>query len=166
MPTATPTPKRPPIPAGDHILCLTSVEEKMQPAFSGEGESLRWIWQFVAKATDPDTGERYEFRQYTGPNYGHPKAGLTLLLDQMLPTWTEDQKGSIDTDRLLQTYYKAKIRHEKGEKPGDPPKARLAFIEPYNPKKNGTAAPATPTPAPAPADDEDEFDPFAAAGEH
>lgn len=134
----------------------------MQPSFNNPAEeTLRWIWQFKSKAIDPETGERYEFRQYTGPNYGNKKAGLTILLDQMLPTWSDEQKGVIDTDKIIQTYYKARIRHEKPEKVGDPPKPRLLFIEPHKPVKNGAK---TPDPAPPPAaseDDDSEFDVFA-----
>lgn len=165
MPQASPTVRRNPIPEGEHLLCLMSVEEVTQPSFNDPKiDAVRWIWQFKAKATDPETGERYEFRQYTGPNYGNPKAGLTVLLDQMLPTWTEEQKGVIDTDKVLQTYYKARIRHEKADKLGDPPKPRLLFIEPYKAKPATSATPAAAAPAAPPVERDDfadgEKDPF------
>ncbi len=150
MPVAAPAPKRTPITQGDHLLCLISVEEKMQPSFNDpKVDTPRWIWQFKAKATDPETGDRYEFRVYTGVTYGDSRATLTILLDQMVPDWTDDQKANVNTDELLQTYYKAKIRHEKPEKIGDPPKPKLAFIEPYKPTK-ATAPAAKPAPAPEP----------------
>lgn len=150
MPTAQMTEKRNAIPAGDYILCLISVESKMQPSFEDPTqETERWIWQFKSNTKDPETGDRYEFRQYTGPRYGHPRAGLTLLLDQMLPDWSEIQKGSIDTDKILNTYYKARIRHEKAEKVGDPPKPRLVMIEPYQ-QKSAKTEETTPLPAEKP----------------
>lgn len=165
MPTAEPTVKRNPIPEGDHILILVSVEEKMQPSFNDpKEETLRWIWQFKAKAVDPETGDRYEFRQYTGPRYGNKKAGLTLLLNQMLPTWTAEQKETINTDKVLQTYYKARIRHEEPDNPKDPPVPRLVFIEPLKVKKTAEAAPVAPAPEPVEEDGE-EFDPFADGNE-
>lgn len=157
MPTASPTVKRNPIPAGEQILYLVSVESVMQPSFNDPNVQVpRWVWQFKAKAKDPETGENYEFRQYTGEVYGNKKAGLTLLLDQMLPTWTDEQKETIDTDKIIGTFYTAHIRHEKADKAGDPPKPRLLMIQPA---KKGAA------PAAKPAEDVDTFadgekDPF------
>jgi hypothetical protein len=161
MPTATPLPKRNPIPAGDHLLCLVSVEEKYMPSFNDpKQETLRWVWQFKAKATDPETGDRYEYRVYTGPTYGDSRATLTILLDQICPDWTDEQKQNVNTDELLNTYYKAKIRHDKPDKLGDPPKPKFAFIEPY--KKPAATAKSKTAPQPETTDD-DEFldDPFA-----
>jgi len=144
------------------MLCLISVEEKDMPSYNDASVTTpRWIWQFKAKTTDPETGERYEYRIYTGPTYGDSRATLTILLDQMCPDWTEEQKANVDTDELLQKYFKAKIRHEKPDKVGDPPKPKFVFIEPHNPKP--AAAKGKPAPEPEPEADDFEEDPFANA---
>ena len=160
MPTGEPTVKRNPIPAGDHVLTLVSVEEKEQPAFSNPNVmERRWTWQFKAQGKDPETGEPYEFRAYTGRFYGHPKAGLTLLLDMMLPDWTVEQKSHIDTDTILSRAFRAKIRHERPDKPEDPPRPRLIFIEPFRKRVAGKSEPA-----PAPEEEVEDLDvpdPFA-----
>lgn len=166
MPTATPTVKRNAIPSGDHLFCLISVEEVQQPDFNdATKEVTRWIWQFKSKQRDPETGELFEFRQYTGPKYGNPRAGLTILLDQMLPDWSDAQKGNIDTDKIINSFYKARIRHEKAEKPDDPPKPRLVMIEPFKPKTTGATAAPTHAPGMNELGEVDEFadgvrDPF------
>lgn len=159
MPTAERQQTRNPIPAGDQFLTLVSVEEKDMPSFNDAAVmTKRWVWQFKAKMKDPETGERYEYRKFTGPKYGNVRAELTILLDMMFPDMDEEEKGSINTDDHLGTGWKAKFRHDKAEKQGDPPKPVLIFIEPY--VKATTAAPATRTARPAPVEEEVEDDPF------
>lgn len=132
MPTITPRTFRTPIAAGDHVLSLVSVTMEELPSFRDpEVKVPRLVWQFQSKLKDPATGERYEFRQFTGLEYGGPKAALTTLLDQMCPDISEENKSHLVTDDLVGDKFKARIRHEKPDKDGDPPKPRLVFIEPY-----------------------------------
>lgn len=161
MPESEPTPKHTPIPAGDHVLTLISVEEQMRPTYNNPSvDEPRWTWQFKAVEKNPETGESYEFRIYSGRYYGNPKATLTLLLDMMLPNWTTAQKERINTDTILSSVYRARIRHEAAEKAGDPPKPRLVYIEPFKKGVAGKKEVAAP-PAGDDVPDLDASDPFA-----
>lgn len=134
MPVAQEAPKRNPIPFGDHILTLVSVTETEQPDFNDSSlMKTRWIWQFKAQRKDPETGERFEYREYTGPNYGHSKARFTFLADMMFPNLTDKEKANINTDDYLNTSYNAKIGPHKTEKGETVPK--IKYIEPYRSKK-------------------------------
>jgi hypothetical protein len=167
MPTATPQVKRNPLPPGDHVLTLVSVTESEQPSFNNpQVMQTRWIWQFKAQMRDEETGDRFEFRIYTGTSYGNPKATLTGLLDMMLPDWADEDKAAINTDDLLSTSYAATIKHERTGKTGPDGKpefkSSLAVIRPYKkPKKSAEEAAKAKAAPVVEDDDQEEPDPFA-----
>lgn len=146
MPQAQPQAEMVFIPAGDHILTLVSVEEKQMPSYNNPEETTpRWVWQFKSQTKNPDTGERYEYREYTGPSYGDSRARLTFLLDQMFPDLDEEDKTTIDTDDYIGTHYSAIIASMKNTKGEMRPK--ITSIRPY--KKPAKVK------APPPPDDDD-----------
>jgi len=124
--------ERHPIPAGDHILTLVEVKphESDNPFYdpkepeggANQKRKTRLIWQFLSDSEDAE-GTRYEHAIWTGEYYGHQRAGLTALLDQMLPDADEQVKSAINTDTLLGSRYKAKIRLAKNQKGDLVPKA-------------------------------------------
>ena len=145
--------ERNPIPPGDHILTLTEVkpfsgdnpyfDPKEPESGTNQKHKTRLIWQFLSDSEDAE-GTRYEHAVWTGEYYGHQRAGLTALLDQMLPDAGDDVKSSINTDFLVGTRYKAKIRLTKNQK-GDlvpkavdlEPVAGLAPKKDYDPDDDG-----------------------------
>ena len=169
--------KRNLIPEGEHLLTLVSVDQKDFPSFNDPSiMEPNWVWQFKSHITDKETGEKHELRQYTKPYYGNPKAGLTILLDQMFPVMSDEEKGNIDTDEHLGKTYRANILHQKTGKTGTDgkpeTKAKLAVIAPYVKKAKEAdspplaaffaAAPAPVTAANADGEEpnEDDIDPF------
>jgi len=120
------------IPPGDHILTLTEVKpyESDNPFFkkdeavsnANQPRKTRLIWQFTSDADDGE-GNPFEHAIWTGEFYGDPRAGLTALLDQMMPEADEQVKSNINTDMLLGTRYKAKLRMVKNQKGDLVPKA-------------------------------------------
>jgi hypothetical protein len=158
MPQAQPPVKRNPIPAGDHILMLVSVVSEMQPSYNNPDVlTERWTWQFKSNKRDEETGDRYEYRTWTGPTYGNEKAAYTILVDMMFPDLSEVEKSTLDTDPYTGKKWKAKIKHAKNAKGDMVPK--LAYIEPYT---KAEEAPSPTKPVAKPADeDEEESDPFA-----
>jgi hypothetical protein len=158
MPQAQPPVKRALIPAGDHILTLVSVVSEMQPSYNNpEVETERWTWQFKSNKRDEESGDRFEFRTWTGPTYGNEKAGYTILVDMMFPDLSEIQKATLDTDPYCGKKWSAKIKHVKNAKGDMVPK--LAYIEPYKKPEESSAA-SKPATKVVDEDTEDE-DPFA-----
>ena len=160
MPTAAPPEKRTPIPAGDHILTLVAVEEKDFPSYNDpKTMTPRWIWQFKSQEKDPETGNRFEYNIFTGPNYGGKRAALTALLDMMLPDWSTEDKETLDTDDILNTKYEASIYHEKGDDGN--PRPKHYYIKPARKKAGQVATKEAAKKADAFADEDDEVDPYA-----
>lgn len=159
----TTTKARPLIPTGEQLLCLISVEVKVlsnlfKESPSDPDEVERLLWQFQSKATDPDTGEPYEYGIFTNLNYGHARAGITKLLDQLVPGITIDIADQLDTDDLCNKWYRARIKHVKNAQGVD--KAEHTMIEPYAGKAS-TAAKSTPAPPPDEPEKPVAGDPFA-----
>ena len=134
--------ERQPIPAGEHILTLVEVKpfESDNPYFkddepesgTNQKRKTRLIWQFNSDTEDSE-GMRYEHAIWTGLFYGNPRANLTTFLDQILPNAGEDVKSNINTDFLLGSRYRAKIRLVKNQKGDLVPKA--VDLEPLNDTK-------------------------------
>ena len=120
------------IPAGDHILTLVEVKQHDgENAFfdktkevggANQPRRTRLIWQFTSEATDNE-GVHFEHAIWTGEFYGNPRAGLTALLDQMLPEADENVRENVNTDTLIGTRYQAKIRLVRNQKGDVVPKA-------------------------------------------
>ncbi len=120
------------IPPGDHILTLTEgrqhdgenpfFDKTKEVGGANQPRKTRLIWQFTSEATDNE-GVHYEHAIWTGEFYGDPRAGLTALLDQMMPDADDTTKSNINTDFLVGTRYKAKLRMVRNQKGDLVPKA-------------------------------------------
>lgn len=158
------------IPAGDHLLRLNAVEIRESDDKFGkskDGKTKRLMWQFFSKATDPETGDPYEYCVWTGTAYGMSNANMTILLNQLVPDMTLEKAKTFDTDELVDKWFRARIRLEKNEAGEMKPKHIL--LEPYvarsaAPATEASAAPKKPTPPPPPDDEDEEKDPFAKGG--
>ena len=105
------------IPAGEHILKLQSCdiqefEDRFQKSESGKVERLKF--RFISNETDDD-GAPYDYVVYTGMTYGNDKAGLTRLIDMLVPGMTEKKFADFDTDDLVGKRFRAQIKHVKKE---------------------------------------------------
>lgn len=104
-----------PICVGEHTLKLDSIEEKQfentfQPKNAQGEHPVRntWVWKFISNQEDDD-GEPYVYGVITNTAYGNARAGLTLLLDMLVPGMTESKARNFDTDTLIGKKFKALI---------------------------------------------------------
>ncbi len=140
------------IPKGEHVLKLVSVEKRrITSTFSKEedGKADKFIWEFHAAQKD-DNGKPFTYTVFTGVRYGNNKAGLTDLLNQMIPDITEETAAELDTEDLVGTKYNTQIRHNKSDK-GELFPAHI-YLTPFK-----AGAKAKPKPV---VEDEDEVDLF------
>ena len=145
------------IPAGEHILKLSSCdvqefEDRYGKSNSGKVERLKF--RIVSNETDDD-GTPYDFVVYTGMTYGNEKAGLTKLIDMLVPGMTEKQFADFDTDDLVGKKFRAQIKHVKK----DDGKMKPDFV--YMAPIVAGAGKGRAAAAPEPNDDVDLDDPFA-----
>lgn len=127
MPVVT-TQNRPLIPAGEHVLTLMQVTEVEVDNSYKPGEKVtKWVWEFDSDEKDEDDIP-YTHKEWTKTTYGHPKANLTKLLDQLVPGMDQDRAKNLNTDSLVGRKFKGMIRHEKDDKGKD--RAALAYIAP------------------------------------
>jgi len=151
---------RPLCPAGDHILKLVEVrEQEMDDRYgkSATGKVVRNIWQFVSSETDED-GTPYEYGVFTGDTYGNPKAGMTLLVDMLVPGMTVEKFADFDSDELIGKKFRAQIKHVKRED-GTGAKAVHVYITPVGNKATPQVKPDTYKPL-IDTDTDDLSDPF------
>lgn len=134
MPVVT-TMDRPLIPEGEHVFTLAGVDEVLvESQFSKAGEKVtKWVWSFESEDKDDD-GLPYIHKEWTRTTYGHPKANLTILLNQLLPGLTTEDANHLNTDNLVGKKFVGVIRHAPDEK--GVMRADLAYIKPkdYDPK--------------------------------
>jgi len=146
MPTTQPSPKSPLIPAGEHYLTLVAVEVKevdnlkfLKGDHTAKPKVDKWLWRFVSDDVDPEQPDvHYEMPVWTFANYGHAKANLTKLLDQIVPKATPEQKANLNTDAILGRRFKAMVVHKQNDK-GDP--IPDAFMVPLKPGDAGFEPP-------------------------
>lgn len=122
------TQDRPLIPAGEHTLTLMQVSEvEVDDSFHPGTRVTKWIWEFDSDDKDED-GVPFTHKVWTKTVYGHAKAGLTVLLSQLVPGITQESANKLDTDTLIGQRFKAMIR----QAPDDSGKVRaqLAYIGP------------------------------------
>ncbi len=154
---------RPLIPAGEHVLKLVSVEGKEMDDRYGRsttGKTIRYVWQFVSNETDDD-GVPYEYAVFTGDQYGNPKAGMTLLVDMLVPGMTAAKFEDFDSDDLVGKRFRAQIKHTPRED-GKGMAAKHVYITPItNKPRPAETKPSAAEAAPAVDEDEDLTDPFA-----
>ena len=132
MPTVT-IQDRPLIPSGEHVLTLMKVDEvEVDNTFKPGERVTKWVWEFDSDQADED-GVPYTYKYWTKTTYGHPKANLTILLDQMVPDMTQERAKGLNTDSLTGRKFKAMIRHEKDDK--NQLRAALAYLAPLSEEK-------------------------------
>ena len=118
------------IPAGDHILKLIRIEPREMDDMYGKsdtGKVTRILWLFTSNETDSN-GAPYEYGVFTNDIYGNEKAGMTLLVDMLVPGMTEAVFEDYETDDLIGSKFRAQIKHVKKE--NGSMKATHAFITP------------------------------------
>ncbi len=146
---------RPLIPAGEHVLKLSSVEGKEMDDHYGRsatGKTTRYVWSFVSNESDDD-GVPFEYAVFTGDQYGNAKAGMTLLVDMLVPGMTPEKFEDFDSDDLIGKRFKAQIKHQARED-GKGMAAKHVYIAPLNSSK--LQKPAENKPAAPVANDDDD----------
>jgi hypothetical protein len=142
-PTTKPSPVTPLIPVGEHYLTFVGVEVKEVENLRAQKDPTqpklvnKWLWRFLSDDIDPesDPPQQYEYAHWTFENYGHARANLTKLLDQIIPKATPEQKSNLDTDLLKGRRFKAQIVHEKTDKGNIVAKAAF-FVPTTEPPQN------------------------------
>ena len=122
------------IPAGEHILKLIKIDPREMDDLYGKsttGKVTRVLWVFVSNETD-DSGEPYEYGVFTNDKYGNEKAGMTLLIDMMVPGMTVEKFEDYETDDLLGKKFRSQIKHIKKDNGGM--KATHVYITPITNK--------------------------------
>lgn len=139
--------ERPLIPAEVHILTLVATKQvevapsgKFVQKLNANGKVDKLIHEFESLTKDDD-GNPYTHAEWTGVVDGNEKAGLTILLDQMMPGVPASERAKMtpagfDTDVNVGKQFEAKFSHVVSS--GKPPKtyATMRYIEPYSPKGN------------------------------
>lgn len=126
-------------------------------------------WMFSTSEVADSTGHPYRFMSRTGVAYGNEKAGLTILIDQIMGRHlTQEEFMGLDIDWLKSKKYRVTVI----EQPGNDNVVRnkivqVKMIKPA-PKLNTTPPAQRPKPEPTPepsateaADYDDLTDPFA-----
>ena len=122
------------IPAGDHILKLVKIDPREMDDLYGKsstGKVIRVLWVFESNETD-DYGNPYEYGHFTNDVYGNEKAGLTLLVDMLVPGMTKAVYDEYDNDDLIGKKFRAQIKHV--QKDNGAMKPIHVFITPISPK--------------------------------
>ena len=147
------------IPAREHIFKLVScdfseMDDKFGARDAVNGKVKRLKFRFVSQEEDED-GTPYDYAVITGLTYGNEKAGLTRLIDMLVPGMTVEKFADFDTDDLVGKKFRAQIKHTKNEQ--GKPKADYVYMAPVAKAGAKPAAPA----AKAADDDDGLADPFA-----
>lgn len=156
------------MPAGMQTLKLASVEVSTIPNvyWEKEGDARevdRTKWKFISKEKSED-GAPYDCVVFTGCDYGWPTAGITKLVDQLVPGMTLERFKTWDSDEIMNVKYQAIIKHELPKGENAKPYAKIVSIMPIGSSKAAAKTEAKPEPAkPAPAP---EVDPFADEDEY
>lgn len=108
---------------------------------ASEEKETKAVWSFRSDQKDPETGDKQWYSVVTRLKYGHPKAGLTKLLDAMFPHLSTADRKSLDTDDYINYKWEFTMRKQQDQKGDDV--VRHTDIEPYIPtnKTAGKAAP-------------------------
>ena len=143
------------IPSGEHVLKLTGCdvqefEDRYGKSDTGTVERIKW--RFMSQEED-ESGVPYDFVVYTGKAYGNDKAGLTRLIDMLVPGMNEKKFADFDSDDLIGKKFRAQIKHVK--KDDGKIKPDYVYMAPMGTKK-----------AAAPVDTEELSDPFADEAEY
>ena len=102
------------IAEGTQTLVFKGCESKMvADNFSAtEGAKVeKYLWQFANAQSE-------QYSVWTNTRYGSDRAGLTQLLDLMLPGITKEDVAKLDTDDLVGRKYRARIVHRKNANTG------------------------------------------------
>lgn len=120
------------MPAGEHILTLTEVNEvespnpfKQKP--TDPDTRIRWAWKFESESLDED-GVPFVHTEWTGTQFGNSRANLTTLLRQVVPGITKEAADHLNTDTLLGKRFRAHVRHGLNQK--NETVSELAVISP------------------------------------
>ena len=135
-----------PPPAGPDVAQLIAINDVAPDPESPYDKGPRLRFDFQCQKIDPTTGTNFVGVVFTGVAYGHPKAGLTKLVDQLAPTVSASERAKLDLDMFIGQWFDLGWRNEPKE--GGGVKAVLGYIAPYG---AATAAPAPIAAAPAPA---------------
>lgn len=122
-----------PVPIGEHVLTLVEVFPVESDNIYGKQKDpkapdtkTRWAWRFESDAQDED-GKPYEYVHWTGVYYGDDRAGLTALLDFILPGVSVEDKKKVNTDTLIGKRFKVAIKTRVNKKGVNVP-AAMYFI--------------------------------------
>ena len=143
-----------PPPAGPDVAQLIAINDVAPDPESPYDKGPRLRFDFQCQKIDPTTGTNFVGVVFTGVAYGHPKAGLTKLVDQLAPTVSASERAKLDLDMFIGQWFDLGWRNEPKE--GGGVKAVLGYIAPYGaataaaPVAAPVAAAPTPTPTPAP----------------
>lgn len=109
-----------PITVGEHTVKLVEVESvQFENTFATKDKDGNFpardclTWKFLSNQEDEE-GEPYQYQVTTGTAYGGARAGLTLLLDMLVPGITVAQAKNLDTDDLIGKRFKTMITMRTG----------------------------------------------------
>lgn len=109
--------EKPLITEGNHVLTLMSCERKQCKDKFGDdpnGTIEKLLWQFKSNRTD-EQQNRYIYEVWTGIRYGHEMAGLTKLLNYLVPGITQAEVNNLNIRTLCNKQYRAKIVHRNNK---------------------------------------------------
>lgn len=123
------TQNRPLITAGEHTFTLMGVNEvEVDDSWHPGQRVTKWVWEFDSETISEEDGKPYTHKEWTKTTYGHSKAGLTILLNQLMPGMTQERARNLNTDALVGRKFKGMIRHEADDNGEN--RAKLAYIGP------------------------------------
>lgn len=97
-------------------------------------DKLEWTFE-TTKEMRPDDGKPFQFKKWTGTEYGYEKAGLTILIDgQCGRHFTADEYAQIDLEKLQGRFFRLNVEEYNSED-GNPRNRLLSVIPP---KKGAT----------------------------
>lgn len=148
--------RRPMCPPGEHVLTLVSVDavevdnlaHRKDPLKDPRPRIMKWAWRFETDEVDPEDALPFEITEWTQDAYGSPRANLTILLDQIIPRATKEQKERIRPRTLLGRRFDVNVIHRQSQTST----GLIAEVQYYKPRPQGDQRPDAPPPAAAKSD--------------
>lgn len=142
-------------PVGTHKCWLDEVEVVQQDDFKDKTKKVdRWVWRFYTEEENPESGNSYECFMWTGTIYGNAKAGLTRMLNSIIPNCDEEKAKGLNTDTLLTknsgVWFNVTVVNEANDKGEMRPKAVAVLPIRKKAKPTPVVDDEADTPAPAP----------------
>ncbi len=127
-------------PDGIYVCKLKEIESLEQPSFDDQAimePKYKWVFEGANDDATDDDGKPFRFVKFTKRDYGHEKAGMTILLDSMLGRHlTQDEFEEFDLPDLTARKFRVCVEETNNAKGNAINK--ILWVKPEQAKKKAT----------------------------